>query len=66
MRDTELERITAIDFHGESDGPIQIITTSVMPSEITSVTDNKSPTPKRKLNDNFNDTSNNVAKLSKR
>ena len=32
---------------------------------ITSITDDISTTPKRKLNDDFNDTSNNVAKLSK-
>ena len=49
VRDAELERRTAIDVNDDSDGPIDIITTSVMPSVMTAVTDIKSPTCKRKV-----------------
>ena len=55
MRDAELERITAIDVNDYSDGPINIITTSVMPSVMTAVTDIKSPSHKRKVSTVSND-----------
>ena len=49
VRDSELERRTAIDVNDDSDGSIDIITTSVIPSVMTAVTDIKSPTRKRKV-----------------
>ena len=55
VRDAELERRTAIDVNDDSDGPIDIITTSVMPSVMTAVTDVKSPSRKRKVSTVSND-----------